>query len=173
MMQNNVKDKRLKMELSADTLAKMVGITRSSLYAVENLSATHVSFSLIQRLTTALKCKSVRDLFPGTMCPEISQNDLRAHKSHHRTVIGASELMDDASNETTTAPNIGPVAVGSRVRVRAGDIHEKAYVGEVVEVSQRMFVVRHPKGWKECFLWDDLDGCKVRPCVEGWEVGML
>lgn len=164
-IRNNVKERRTELGLSAADLANLVGITRSHLYAVENMSASHVSFSLIQRLTTALKSGSVRNLFPGTMCPEISKQDLRAHKVMQRAMVIEATVEPDGESK--------PLKVGDRVRVRADDIHERAYVGDVLEVNEKMFVVSHPNGWKECFLWLDLNGAKVRKYVEGWKEGML
>lgn len=157
-IQNNVKTRRNALGLSAYHLAEAVGISPSTLYHIENGTADHISHSLVQRLTSALKCTSVRDLFPGTMCPEIAKKDLRAHKRIHRS--GEAEcsevVIDDALLEGH------PLNIGDHVKVREADLHERSYVGEVIEVSNRLFVVRHPKGFKECFRWDDINGCHVR-----------
>lgn len=169
-IQNNVRVRRTERGLSAPVLAEMVNISPKALYNVENMCASHVSFSLIQRLTTALKCASVRDLFPGTMCPEITQKDLRAHKRCRRNATG--DYVEVIAEDDGVAED-KPLKVGDKVRVNDPSTHEHAYVGEVIESSDTLFVVRHPIGWKECFRWDDLDGCKVRKYVEGWKVGML
>lgn len=163
---NNIKVRRLAIGMNPQTLAEKVGVSTSTIYHIENSSADYVSFSLIQRLTTALKCNSVRDLFPGTMCPEVSQKDLRAHKRSHRNGAEYNEIVIDEDATKEFALRVGDV-----VTVNEFSLHEKPFNGEVLEVSDRMFVVRHPKGWKECFRWDELDGCKVRKYKEGWEVG--
>ena len=155
---NNVKVRRTTLGLSAYHLAEAVGISPSTLYHIENGTAEHISHSLIQRLTTILKCSSVRDLFPGTMCPEIAKKDMRAHKRVHRN--GEAECTEIAIDESSTVGY--PLCVGDRVKVRESDLHERSYIGEVVTVSKRLFVVRHPKGFSESFRWDDIDGCHVR-----------
>lgn len=161
-IQSNVKKRRTHLGLHVSDLANMVGTSQCTLYNIENNKAKHVSFSLIQRLTVALKCTSTRDLFPGTMCPEVSVKDLRAHKPHTRSLV----LYEDCISEIEEAPRERPLKVGERVRIMDGTLHERPYVGEVIEVLDRLFVVRHPIGFKECFLWDELDGCRVRRYVE-------
>lgn len=164
---NNVRARRMRTGMSVQHLAEAVGADDSTIRHIECGTADNISFSLIQRLASALKCASVRDLFPGTMCPEISRKDLRAHKRIHRNGAAVNTASDAESQSTER-----PLKVGDLVTVNELDLHESSFCGEVLEVTDKMFVVRHPKGWKECFHWDEFDGCKVRKYVEGWKVGM-
>lgn len=181
---NNVREVRMRTGMSIQNLAEAVGADDSTIRHIEGESADNVSFSLIQRLTSALKCNSVRDLFPGTMCPEIAQTDMRAHKRVHRdrdhtredsprARVRRGPVHIESPVRLAESASDYPLQVGDYVRVKDRTILERLYVGEVLDVTSSLFLVQHPSGFRECFRWHDLDGCKVRKYVEGWEEGQL
>lgn len=160
-MFNTVRSRRLVVGMTAAQLARAAGIAQSTLYHIETFDAENISYSLMQRLTHALKAPSVRDLFPGTMCPEITAMDLRAHKRVQRN--GAAE---DIVYEEIIGDEY-PLQLGDKVKVKNHDLHERVLFGEVVRITKVFFVVEYTIGFREAFRWDEFDGGHIVLLKEG------
>lgn len=154
----------MRMGLTVPELACMVGVSKCTIYAIEGGSVPRISHSLQQRIAAVFHCDSVRDVFPGTDCPEISQQDLRAHKPRYLAADepGVAKLREQLADNP---PDALPLRPGDKVLVRVYDqLHERPFEGKVLQATRKLFVVRHPLGYKECFLWSDLaDGRVVIP----------
>lgn len=161
-MFNTVRNRRLAIGMTAAQLARAANIAQSTLYHIETFDADNVSYSLMQRLTHALKSTSVRDLFPGTMCPEIAAMDLRAHKRIQRN--GAAE---DIVYEELIGDEY-PLQVGDNVMVSNYSFHERVLFGKIVHITKILFVVEYfGAGFREAFRWDEFDGSHIVLLKEG------